>query len=167
MDVISAVAARYCLRADARAYLELWGLFAALIGCGITVLVRRQRAARPIAVSLFVLALMTAAVTAALFYACHSTAAASHGLVLPTLPANSSWLECITSNASGLAIDWIAIVLSGIAAVALLLAAKFRWTRVWPRIFAGVGAGVLVLFAVAAVLGVLWTSAWCGSNRLF
>jgi hypothetical protein len=176
VDPIHGLAARYCIRQDARGFIELWGLLIALAAAETGVLLSARRMGdrkhrvwtRIWAAVLGCAILLSGAVALILFRWCYESAAASLGVVLPNTPlANLDMKICMTSHAFETINNWITIVVPVIAAVGLAQLAFLRFSGVAGRVLTFAGAAVALLFAAASGGLMLFGLGWCQSSRLF
>lgn len=175
--MIQGLAARYCIRQDARGFIELWGLLVALAaGTSAILLSARRRlgdrkyrlAAVIFAGALGCIILFTGGVAVTIFWWCYESAAASLGMVLPnSFGTNLNTMICLSSHAVETIDQWILIVVSLIVAIGLVVLGIFRYKSVVRRAFTFAGAAVALLFAAANGGLMLFALSWCQSSRLF
>jgi hypothetical protein len=164
VDLISALAARYCVRQNAHAFIWLWALFLGLAGAA---LVLRRRGARFESAVLFLFALCTGAVGLAVFYGCYRWAPYSMGLTAPgTSAVNLNNFMCLTHDAASITAMWTVIALLCCATAGLL-----AWARPGRSAAARGCCYVAAVFALLVVLiaavVVFFNFSWCTSERLF
>jgi hypothetical protein len=165
MDVIHALVARYCIRQDARGLLELWAVLVVLAAAFVALV--RRRATRFLTGVFVVFWVLTAGLASTVFLWCFESAAPSLGTVLPSSPKlGLGAMICLNSHALEIIDGWILIVISCIgASLLLVLNGRLKSTVGRGLSFAGI-AGAL-LFATANSGLILFSAAWCQSNRLF
>lgn len=176
MHLIQSLTARYCLRQDARSFIELWALSIALAGTVVAIyLSRRHRMAdrnqrRVVLTSTAILtcfAALTLALGLAIFRWCYESAAATLGVILPDASGNLDFMSCLNLHALETADGWIVIVVSGIVAIGLLALAMFRLKGRVRRALTFIAGAAALFFAVGNVGLVLFGISWCQSSRLF
>jgi hypothetical protein len=166
------LSAQYCARQNATAFLELWGLLLVLCGAAAATLFAarrlgsdRQFAARFCAGALLLFALLTGILAASTFYGCTATAASEQGLT-SDLPAGTfTVLRCLGTSVLGMVNGWVLLVVTSIAAIALVVLGIFR-QRAAVRVPAFAGATLLVILAFAFGFFLLFGFSWCESQRL-
>jgi hypothetical protein len=165
LDVIWSLAARYCMRQDAHAFMWLWGLFLALVATAYGL--HRRRTHFGAGVLLF-FAFGTGALGLTIFYGCYRWAPYSMGLSAPSVSAAGlTTFMCLSQAAFATALMWTVIVLSCSAAVGLAAWARLRWENAVIRALFSVGAVFLLLVASAAGFLSFFNFSWCSSQRLF
>ena len=176
MDLIHALTARYCIRQDARGFIELWALLVAVAGAAIALLLslRRRigdRTYRLVVViwagALTCFLALTLGFALTIFRWCYESAAANLGFVAPNAPAHLDMMSCLSMRVLNLVDGWILIVALSIAAIALLVLAIFRLRSLWRRALTFAGVAVALLFAVASGGLKAFGIYWCQSSRLF
>lgn len=171
MDVIHALSARYCIRQDARGFIELW-LLAVLLAGAIVAIWRGIRDRQRKRMAMFWVAALTCAIVftcgfgLTIFRWCYESAAPSLGMMVPDAPKGIDAMICFSSHARELIDGWILIVVSCIAAIALLVLG-FRGKGVLRRAVSFAGSGLGLLFATANGGLMLFGVSWCQSSRLF
>lgn len=174
MNVIHALAARYCVRQDARGLVELWALLV-LLTAGTVALLRsgrrgigdQTRVAVFAAASLACFVVLTVGVGGTIFRWCYESAAPSLGLVAPDTPRGIDALVCLSPHAVGMMSGWILIVLACVVTIGLLALGFVRCKGAARRALAFAGAGAAFLFVLAAGGLMLFSISWCQSQRLF
>jgi cytochrome bd-type quinol oxidase subunit 2 len=176
VDVIHGLAARYCVRQDARGIVELWGLLVALTAGTVAILrfVRhgsgdrtRRRVAVSAAAALACFIVLTVGVGGTIFRWCYESAAPSLGFVAPDTPRGIDALVCLSPHAVGMMNGWILIVLTCLVAIGLLALGIVRCKGAARRALAFGGAGAAFLCALAGGGLMLFSISWCQSQRLF
>jgi hypothetical protein len=164
VDLIHALSAKYCIRQDARGFIELWGLSIALAAAAIAV----RREARVWAGLLACLILLTVVVALTIFWWCYQSATATLGMVLPNSYGTFlNTMSCMSTHAVETIDEWILLVLSFIAAIGLVVLGILRLKSLAGRALTFTGAAVALLFAAANGFLILFGLAWCQSSRLF
>lgn len=177
VDVLHSLAARYCIRQDARGFIALWALIVALASAtlGLFFAARRRVADRrdrfaafAFAGALGCLTVLTAAFGLTIFRWCYESAAASLGMTSasPTGKQIDS-LICLSPHAVELIGSWILAIVSLVAALALLLVGVFRLRKPLQKALTFGGAAAALLFAMVNVGFMLFSISWCQSPRLF
>jgi hypothetical protein len=176
VDAITGLAARYCVRQDARGFVELWGLFVALAAAAVAISISlrrgignrlRQRTAFFALGALACLILVTCAVAWAILRWCYESAPALLGMA-PN--ASGTFLNteiCFSLHALEMMDGWILIAASCIVAVVLLALGIFQLESRVRRALWFAGAAVALIFASASAGLVLFGASWCQSQRLF
>lgn len=176
MDLIHGLSARYCVRQDARGFIELWGLLIALAGAAIAILLsarqrmrdrKYRRAALIWAGILACFILLTGGVALITFWWCYQSAAASLGMPPSSSVTNIDMKICMSSHAVETIDEWILAVVSFIAAIGLIVLGIFRLKNLLGRALTFAGAAVVLVFALANGGLMLFGLAWCQSSRLF
>lgn len=176
VDVIHGLAARYCVRQEARGLVELWALLVALTAGTVALLrsVRRgigdrthRRVAISAAAALACFILLTVVVGGTIFRWCYESAAPSLGLVAPDAPRGIDALVCLSPHAVGMMSGWILIVAACLVALGLVALGVLRFKGAARRALAFAGAGAALLFALADGGLMLFSISWCQSQRLF
>jgi hypothetical protein len=176
VDLIHGLSARYCIRQDARGFIELWALLIALAGAAIAILLSaRQRMAdrkyrRAALIWTGVLAcfiLFTGGVALTTFWWCYQSAAASLGMPPSSSATNIDMKICMSLHAVETIDEWILAVVSFIAAIGLIVLGIFRLKNLLRRALIFAGAAVVLVFALANGGLMLFGLAWCQSPRLF
>jgi hypothetical protein len=171
------LAARYCLRQDARGFLELLAFLVVLAAAAVATLrsMRRRaadadyrRAASVWAGGLACAFVLSLGVGLTIFRWCAESAGPALGVVLPTSPQSGlDAMICYSMNAVRLIEGWIVVVVAAIAAIGLFAVGVFA-RRSWvSRAVALAGAVVALLFATASGFLILFSMSWCQSHRLF
>lgn len=163
MDVLHAWALRYCVRQDARGFIELWALVVALAAAALSI----RRTSSFAAAALACAAVLSAGFGLMVFGWCYESAAPSLGLVVGAPPKNINFMTCIYPHVVETIDGWIAIVLSCVGGVALVLLGISRRKSALHRALSFVGAVAVFLFAIVSVGGLLFGISWCQSSRLF
>ena len=175
MDVIHALAARYCVRQDARGFIELWGLFVGLAGGAVAIALRlrsgiadktRQRTAWFAFGVLACFLALTGGVAWAIFRWCYESAPASLGMA-SNAPGNVDLKICLTMHALETIDGWMLIVVACLAALGLLVLGIFQSKSVVRRAVSFAGAAAALLFAIASGGLIFFGISWCQSQRLF
>jgi len=162
VDLISGLAARYCIRQDARGFIELWGLVLVLAGAATATRATWWRGTLACAI------LLTGALAAAIFWACAASAPASLGTVAANpYGRNLDAMICVSSHAVETIDEWISIVAAFVVAIGLIALGIFRFRKLPARGFAFAAGAVLLLFAAANGGLLLVGLSWCHSSRLF
>jgi len=163
VDVLHAWALRYCVRQDARGFIELWALVVALAAAALSI----RRASSSAAVALACLVVLSVGFGLITFSWCYEAAAPSLGLVVGAPPKNINFMTCIYPHVVETIDGWIVIVLSCVAGVALVLLGIAQRRSASRRAFSFVSAVAVFLFAIINVGGLLFGISWCQSSRLF
>ncbi|HEV3092439.1 MAG TPA: hypothetical protein VGX91_13440 [Candidatus Cybelea sp.] len=177
LDIVRSLAARYCLRQDARGFLELLAFLVVLAAAAVATLrsMRRRaadadyrRAASVWAGGLACAFVLSLGVGLTIFRWCAESAGPALGVVLPTSPQSGlDAMICYSMNAVRLIEGWIVVVVAAIAAIGLFAVGVFA-RRSWvSRAVALAGAVVALLFATASGFLILFSMSWCQSHRLF
>lgn len=169
------MSARYCIRADARGFIELWLVLVALAG-GVVAIVRflrrgivdpRSRRAALFGVGVLAcLILFTAGFAFTIFRWCYESAAPSLGMMVPNAPKGIDAMICLSSHALEMIDGWILIVASCITAAGLLVLG-WQLKGTLRRALSYAGAAAAALFATANGGLMLFGASWCQSQRLF
>lgn len=163
MDLIAGLAARYCIRQDARGFIELWGLVLVLAAAAVAMRSKPWWAA-----AFACVILITAAFGAAIFWSCTVSAPASLGMVVANpYGTNLDTMICVSSHAVETIDEWIWIVASFAAATGLIALGILRFRKLLARGLAFAGSAVLLIFAAASGGLLLFGVSWCQSSRLF
>lgn len=175
MDIIHALSARYCTRQDARGFIELWLVAVALVA-GAVAIVRsirrgipdeRRRGSALFGLGVLVcLLLFTGGFAFTIFRWCYESAAPSLGMIVPNAPAGIDAMICLSSHALEMIDGWILIVVSCVAAAALLVLGR-QLKGTLRRALSFAGAAAVALFATANGGLMLFGASWCQSQRLF
>lgn len=163
MDVIHALALRYCVRQDARGFVELWALVVTLAAAALWI----RRASRFAAGALVCLIVLSAGFALIMFRWCYVAAAPSLGLVIGTPPKNINFIVCMYPHVVENIDGWIVIVLSCVATIGLVLLGIAQRKSAPRRVLSFVGAVAAFLFAIANFGLLLFGISWCQSSRLF
>ena len=177
MDLIHGLAARYCVRQDARGFIELWGFLLALAGAATAILRSARRKAddqtyrRVAYVCAGILAcafLLTGGLGLAIFRWCYESAAASLGMVDVNSPTTGlDWMICMSMHAVETINEWVTLVTACLLAAGSIVLGIFRFKKLAPRILLFTGAVAALLFAWLVVFFMLFGVGWCQSSRLF
>ena len=177
MDPLHVLSAKYCLRQDARGFIELWALLVALAAATVALLgtvrqktVERARRLASLTGAAIVacLLLLTGAFGATVFRWCYDSAAPSLGFVPPTTPGKGiDTLICLSSHAVATIDGWIVFVAACLLAAGLAIWGIFRLTRPLHRVLAVTGAAITSFAALADGALLLFGVSWCQSQRLF
>ncbi len=143
----------------------LWCVLLALAGAASIV----RRRARPFeAAVLLLLAVCTATLGVAIFYACSATAPSSLGLGAPDISAaRLTTLTCLGQSASTSAVVWTVVVLLCGAALGSIAWGRTPGKSAAVRALCYIGVALLLLLAAAAGFAWFFGFSWCSSSRLF
>ena len=164
MDLIGGLAAKYCIRQDARGFIELWGLSIALTAGAIATL----RSSRFFAGVLVLLVLASGAIGSIVFWWCYRSAGPALGVVLPDSPRTGlDAMICLSSHAVENIEGWMLLVVSIVVACGLAVLGVLGPKSLTRRalIFAGAAAALLFTIGLGGLL--LFGISWCQSSRLF
>jgi len=164
VDLIGGLAAKYCIRQDARGFIELWGLSIALTVGAIATL----RSSRFFASVLIFFVLAGGGVALATFWSCYESAGPSLGVVLPNSPARGlDAMICLSSHAVENIEGWILLVVSIVVACGLAVLGVLGPKSLTRRALVFAGAAAALLFAIGLGALLLFGISWCQSSRLF
>ncbi|MBV8343764.1 MAG: hypothetical protein JO190_02095 [Candidatus Eremiobacteraeota bacterium] len=163
VDAIWGLAARYCVRQNAHAFMWLWGLFLILAGGSLA----SRRASSSFAVVLLIFAVVTVALAVAIFSACSAYAPLSMGLPASISATDETTIMCLSKDTLGTAVLWTLIVASSSAAFGSVLWGRARAKSAIGRAVAAIGALLLVLVAAALVLLGVFSFSLCSTNWVF
>ena len=175
--MIAGLAARYCVRQDARGFIEIWGLVLVLAAAASAILVsarrkaadgRYRRVAYVCAGILACFIVLSGGFALAIFRWCYESAAASLGMVdLSSPTAGLDWKICMSMHAVETLREWIVLVVSCILAAGLIVLGIVRFKRLMSRALALAGAAAALLFVAVVGFFMLFGFGWCQSSRLF
>jgi hypothetical protein len=175
VDVLHALAARYCVRQDARGFLELWGLSVGLAGGVVAIASRlrrgipdktRYRAGWVVLGVLACLLALTGGVAWTLLRWCYESAPAALGMA-SNAPPNVDFKICLAMHALETIDGWVLIVVACLATIGLLVLGIFQSKSAVRRALSFTGAAAALLFAIANGGLILFGVSWCQSQRLF
>jgi hypothetical protein len=131
-------------------------------------LIVRRRGRSFAAAVLLLLAVCTAPLGAAIFYACSASAPYSLGLGAPDISAaRLTALTCLGQSASTSAVLWTVVALSCSAALGSIAWGRVLGRTAAVRALCYIAAALLLL--LAATVGFAWffDNSWCSLRRLF
>lgn len=162
MNPIDSLAARYCVRQDARGFIEAWAFVVALA----VLAVGMRRAGALWRGALGCVAILTAAFALAVFRWCQESAAASLGYVAGDV-SNIDAKICYSSHAVETIEGWLAIAAALLAAVGLSILGVRRRKSLVQAGLCVFGALVALFFAIIGCALLVFSLSWCQSHRLF
>ena len=161
--MIWSVAAQYCVRQNAHAFLWLWGLFLILASGALALRRSRRRSA---AVLLF-FAVCTVLLGVVIFAACSAYAPLSMGLPPSRSAIDETMLMCLGKDAFETAILWTIVVAACSASLGSVTWGRFRSKSAASRAVAYVGAALLLLVAATFVLLWMFGFSLCSTQWVF